>query len=214
MGGDANIAWIAVDWGTSNLRIWAMDGADRVVAKASSDAGMATLSQTEFEPALIDLAQPFLREGHKMPVICCGMVGSRQGWAEAPYLQVPCKAPTGTDATRIQGRDPRIDVHILPGIKQTLRPDVMRGEETQIAGFLKFNPEFDGILCMPGTHTKWVHISAEEVAAKNRVCILFDGGDAAAVEHARNQWRTLTEAGASAQYWAEDSGRWVKKAES
>ena len=165
MGGDANIAWIAVDWGTSNLRIWAMDGADRVVAKASSDAGMATLAQSEFEPALIDLAQPFLRDGHKMPVICCGMVGSRQGWAEAPYLQVPCKAPTGTDATRIQGRDPRIDVHILPGIKQTLRPDVMRGEETQIAGFLKFNPEFDGILCMPGTHTKWVHISAEEVVS-------------------------------------------------
>ena len=58
------------------------------------------------------------------------------------------------------------------------------------------------------------NISAEEVAAKNRVCILFDGGDAAAVEHARNQWRTLTEAGASAQYWAEDGGRWVKKAES
>jgi len=160
-----HIAWIAVDWGTSNLRIWAMGADDQVLAEAASDAGMGTLERGAFEAALLDLVDPYLRDTQVMPVVCCGMVGSRQGWAEAPYLSVPCKVPTGAEATRVASTDARIDVHILPGIKQVKRPDVMRGEETQIAGFLKYNPGFDGILCMPGTHTKWVHISAEEVVS-------------------------------------------------
>lgn len=57
-------------------------------------------------------------------------------------------------------------------------------------------------------------VQADEVAALERVCVLFDGADNAAVETARNQWRTLTEQGAEAQYWAEEGGRWIKKAES
>lgn len=57
-------------------------------------------------------------------------------------------------------------------------------------------------------------IAVDEMQALARVCILFDGGDEGAVETARNQWRDLTEKGAEAQYWAEDGGRWVKKAES
>ena len=57
-------------------------------------------------------------------------------------------------------------------------------------------------------------VTADEVQALDRTCILFDGGDSGAVEHARNQWRTLTDAGVTAQYWAEEGGRWTKKAES
>lgn len=57
-------------------------------------------------------------------------------------------------------------------------------------------------------------VSAADIAALTRVCILFDGGDAQAVDHARGQWKSLTEGGAKAQYWAEEDGRWIKKAES
>ena len=57
-------------------------------------------------------------------------------------------------------------------------------------------------------------VTAEEVAALERVCILFNAADDAAVQVARGQWRALTDAGAEAQYWAEEGGRWVKKAES
>ena len=57
-------------------------------------------------------------------------------------------------------------------------------------------------------------IEAEEVKGCERVCILFDGGDTSAVEHARSQWKALTDAGIKAQYWAEENGRWIKKAES
>ncbi len=56
-------------------------------------------------------------------------------------------------------------------------------------------------------------VSADEVTAVERVCILFDGHDGAALEHARGQWKALTDAGCAAQYWAQDGGRWIKKAE-
>ncbi len=56
-------------------------------------------------------------------------------------------------------------------------------------------------------------VEAEEVAAMERVCVLFDGNDPAALEHARGQWKSLKDAGAAAQYWSEESGRWEKKAE-
>jgi len=153
--------WIAVDWGTSNLRVWIMEGT-HTVAQAQSDKGMGALSRDGFETALLALIDPHLSD-QKLPVVCCGMVGSRQGWAEAAYLTVPCAPPGAQAVTHVAAIDPRIDVAILPGLKQARPPDVMRGEETQIAGFLKAQPGFDGILCLPGTHTKWVHISAGEI---------------------------------------------------
>lgn len=69
----------------------------------------------------------------------------------------------------------------------------------------------NGAVCVMSV--QGAEISAEEVAQLERVCILFDGHDAAALAHARSQWKTLTGAGASAQYWSEESGRWEKKAE-
>lgn len=154
--------WIAVDWGTSNLRVWVMDSRDRVLENFNSDRGMASLDSSEFEGALLELIAPFLGDGPTL-VMCCGMVGSRQGWAEAAYHAVPCPPPNALTSTRAAASDPRLHVHILPGVKQTTPPDVMRGEETQIAGFLSGAPNFDGVLCMPGTHTKWVQISAGEI---------------------------------------------------
>jgi len=57
-------------------------------------------------------------------------------------------------------------------------------------------------------------IAVDEVAACDRVCILFDGQDGDAVQYARGQWKDFTGAGCTAQYWAQDGGRWIKKAES
>ncbi len=154
--------WIAVDWGTSNLRAWAMRE-DVPVAEASSGKGMSSLKQSEFEPALLELIEPWLGAGTNM-IVACGMVGSRQGWCEAPYAAVPTR-PMSPILARPDVRDPRLSVHIVPGLKQVNPPDVMRGEETQIAGFLRKEPSFDGILCLPGTHTKWAQISAGEVVS-------------------------------------------------
>ncbi|MEP3048042.1 MAG: 2-dehydro-3-deoxygalactonokinase [Roseibium sp.] len=152
-------SWIAADWGTTNLRIWALDQTAGVIAHRCSDKGMGKLAPKEFEPALLELIEDFLCDQAKTPVIICGMAGSRQGWAEAPYKTVPCTPPDMCDATEVHGTDSRLNVHILPGIKQLTPPDVMRGEETQIAGFLANRPGFTGTLCLPGTHTKWVALT-------------------------------------------------------
>lgn len=154
--------WIAVDWGTSNLRVWAMTSEGEVLAENGSDQGMSSLAPDEFEVTLLSHIAPWLKTG-QTPVIACGMVGARQGWSEAPYRAVPT-TPLG-DLHAVPCKDSRISMHILPGLKQEKSADVMRGEEVQIAGFLAGNPEFDGILCLPGTHTKWAHISAGEIVS-------------------------------------------------
>ncbi|MCO4825152.1 MAG: 2-dehydro-3-deoxygalactonokinase [Amylibacter sp.] len=159
------VAWIAVDWGTSNLRIWAMDAGNDLLAERSSDQGMGGLDPSQFEGVLLGLIEEFLLRDRVTPVICCGMVGAKQGWVEADYVAVPNAPPNGDAATRAKSDDLRIDVWILPGMKQVAQPDVMRGEETQVAGFLRDQPEFDGVLVMPGTHSKWAHISAGEIVS-------------------------------------------------
>lgn len=159
------LTWIAADWGTSNLRIWLMANTGDVLHRISADCGMGSLTPDQFEPALMKLIAEHLPNGRTVPVVICGMAGAKQGWAEAPYSAVPSEPPNATTATRIKTKDSRIDVYILPGMKQNAPADVMRGEETQIAGFLAANPKFDGVICLPGTHTKWVHISAREVVS-------------------------------------------------
>jgi 2-dehydro-3-deoxygalactonokinase len=158
------IDWIAVDWGTSNLRIWGLNADSQVVAEKSSDQGMAKLDRSGFEPVLLALTNDWLSQDRQTPVVCCGMVGARQGWIEVPYRQVPCKPVRFDMVGRPDTRDPRLRVFILPGIKQIEpTPDVMRGEETQIAGILSEDPQFEGVLCLPGTHTKWVRIHAGDI---------------------------------------------------
>ncbi|MBI1217138.1 MAG: 2-keto-3-deoxy-galactonokinase [Rhodobacteraceae bacterium] len=157
--------WIAVDWGTTHLRAWAMGADGRVLAAAASDAGMATLTREGFEPALIALVAGWLVAGRVTPVLACGMVGSRQGWVEAPYRAVPCTPLEPGGFVAAPCADPRLAVRVIPGLKQLAPADVMRGEETQIAGFLSQDPAFDGVLCLPGTHNKWVRISAGEVVS-------------------------------------------------
>lgn len=151
--------WIALDWGTTNLRAYAMQGAT-VIARASSEDGMGKLSPDAFEDAMYQLIAPWVSQSH-VPVIACGMVGSRQGWVEAPYRAVPCR-PLDARLTAAPTRR-GLNVYIVSGLAQNEPADVMRGEETQIGGFLALNPNWDGVLCLPGTHTKWALLSAGEV---------------------------------------------------
>ncbi len=151
-----HIDWIAADWGTTNLRLWAMQG-DRVIGRRAADCGMGTLAREEFAPALARETAGW----PTVPVIACGMVGARQGWVEAPYATVPCRATP--QLLRIPGDPGGRAVWIACGVKQDDPPDVMRGEETQIAGLLAGAPDFDGVICLPGTHTKWARISVGEI---------------------------------------------------
>ena len=96
------------------------------------------------------------------PVLICGMAGARQGWVEAPYLKTPTRLDTLHEgAVRV---DAAGDVRILPGVAQARaeQPDVMRGEETQLLGVTE--PDFTGLVCIPGTHSKWIRIDDGQIA--------------------------------------------------
>ncbi len=154
--------WIAVDWGTSNLRAWGLSDSGTVIKTAQSDKGMGKLTRDEFDSVLNELVGAWV--DRPTPVIACGMVGSRQGWVEAPYASVPCPAlPQGFARPTVS--NPNLNVMIIPGIKQAVPADVMRGEETQVAGFLALNKNWDGVVCLPGTHTKWALVSADEMVS-------------------------------------------------
>ena len=154
--------FVAVDWGTSSFRAWAMGRDGAVRAQHSTDQGMGKLAPSDFAPAL-EAALARMDVARAVPVVACGMVGAAQGWIEAPYLSV--ETPTerfGQGA--IKAPNSLRDVFILPGLKQTAPPNVMRGEETQIAGFIQRHPDFTGVVCLPGTHAKWVQITNGHIA--------------------------------------------------
>jgi 2-dehydro-3-deoxygalactonokinase len=156
--------WIAVDWGTSNLRAWAIGRDGGILHEASSPQGMAKLKREDFEAALLALIGGWLPAGRKTLVVACGMVGARQGWIEVPYNEAPCPPASAQSARSPQTGDPRLDVRIIAGVMQREPADVMRGEETQIAGLLQQSPGFDGVICLPGTHTKWVRVNGGKIA--------------------------------------------------
>jgi 2-dehydro-3-deoxygalactonokinase len=151
-----NAAVAAVDWGTSSFRLWLLDSAGAVLAEKRSGEGMLTAGTEGFgvilERHLAETGAPA-----ELPVIVCGMAGARQGWLEAPYVALPASLDAIlAGAVPIPGQARKI--HILPGLAQrsTDAPDVMRGEETQLAGILPLFAAGSHLICMPGTHSKWV----------------------------------------------------------
>jgi 2-dehydro-3-deoxygalactonokinase len=173
-----SIRWIAVDWGSTHLRTYALSENNLLLDEKTSDKGMAQLTTQEFEPALLALISSWLptmtptksNRPEPITVIACGMVGARQGWQEAPYLQTPCSATSIENMIDVETQDQRIDMKILAGVSQTHPADIMRGEETQIAGLLADtkNHTFSNTppistICLPGTHSKWVIIKNEKI---------------------------------------------------
>ena len=148
--------WIAVDWGTSFFRAYLIENEEVVNAVKTND-GMKFVQNNNFEEILVKLIDPWLDYNYKTEVLASGMVGSKQGWIEAPYQKTPCSLHN-IDFISPPVKDKRFSLKIFSGISQSNKPDVMRGEETQIAGFLHDNPNFNGSICLPGTHSKWVQI--------------------------------------------------------
>ncbi|MGY3454531.1 2-dehydro-3-deoxygalactonokinase [Bradyrhizobium sp. USDA 4353] len=153
-------AFVAVDWGTSSFRAWLMAADETELAETRGSEGMLHCATSGFAPVLHDHLRK-LGAAAELPVLICGMAGARQGWVEAPYLHTPTRLDALHDGAISVTTDG--DVRILPGLAQARadRPDVMRGEETQLLGVTE--PEFSGIVCIPGTHSKWIRIEAGAV---------------------------------------------------
>ncbi|GEN28927.1 2-keto-3-deoxy-galactonokinase [Halovibrio variabilis] len=162
------LAWIAVDWGSSNLRAWGLDKHTNVIAQTRSDKGMLSLKADEYEAELLRLVGDWLPTTGQTDVMVCGMAGARQGWQEAAYLPVPTRLnQLSQGAVTPTLTSQRLSVYLLPGLSQTRSNathfDVMRGEETQLAGLVADNPAFTGLACLPGTHAKWASLDAGAV---------------------------------------------------
>ena len=148
---------LAIDWGTSNLRVSLLGEGGAILESRAAAGGVMAVAEGRFAEALNALCGDWI-EQHACPVIASGMVGSRQGWREAPYVGCPASlAQVAAQLTRIE-LTPRVALHIVPGLRCTGPDgydDVMRGEETQLWGAALAA----GSCCvLPGTHSKWAWV--------------------------------------------------------
>lgn len=154
---------VAVDWGTTSFRLWLVGDHGAVLGESRSREGMTTARETGFA-AILDKHLAQVGAPDDAPVIMCGMVGAKQGWVEAGYIDVPAKlSDISGKAVSVPGL--ARDARILPGLAQrdVNSADVMRGEETQLLGCGESIKNGDCLIAMPGTHSKWVRVARQEV---------------------------------------------------
>jgi 2-dehydro-3-deoxygalactonokinase len=163
-------ALLALDWGTSSLRGARLDARGQAVEERSFARGILSVAPGEFPRVFESCFGDWMKDPHAL-CLMAGMVGSRQGWLEAPY----CACPAGFEevASKLAWVEPgRIAIvpglvceqEGIPDVKRLNRiPDVMRGEETQIFGALKLLARQDALLVLPGTHSKWVRVQAGRI---------------------------------------------------
>jgi 2-dehydro-3-deoxygalactonokinase len=149
-----DVRLLAIDWGTSSARAYALDAAGKVLRQRSAALGVQRITDGRFAEALDELRGDSMQE--PVPLIASGMIGSRQGWVEAPY----CRCPAGFDAIAASlTAVPGTLLRVVPGllcVGTDGMPDVIRGEETQVFGALSASATERQIIVLPGTHSKWV----------------------------------------------------------
>ena len=158
-------AHILLDWGTTNLRAYLVD-ADGVVLARRTAQGILHVPNKDFAGAFTAAVGPWRAEAPALPALMSGMIGSRQGWAEAPYVSCPASLEEIAGAVI---KVPNVTaVRIIPGVRLTAGKrdhDIMRGEEVQVFGALDLINEATGrhTLCLPGTHSKWVIVERSRI---------------------------------------------------
>lgn len=159
-------ALITCDWGTSSLRAYLMAADGQVLDSRSSGQGIMALGGLSFPEVLAAIAGDWERAHGPLPVLLSGMVGSRQGWVEAPYARCPAGRPDLTAALAEVPAQPGFGrIAIVPGVLKDddAVPDVIRGEEVEVLGALARLGISDGLFVLPGTHSKWVRVEAGRI---------------------------------------------------
>lgn len=149
---------IGIDWGTSSFRAYRID-AGHITDRVERALGILHVPAGGFAATLREAVAPWLAAGETR-ILMSGMVGSRQGWVEAPYCPCPagaCELAAKLQAVPFEGAQ----MFIVPGLSardEGGTPEVMRGEETQIIG-----AQADGLVCLPGSHAKWVVVKNHRI---------------------------------------------------
>jgi 2-dehydro-3-deoxygalactonokinase len=156
---------IAIDWGTSNFRAFRLDEAGEIIERRLFSSGVLRVEERRFAETLLAQVGDWLTAGENR-VLLCGMVGSREGWAEAKYLHCPVGIEDLADSV-IKLPFARAEVFLVPGvIGEDLCgvPEVMRGEETEAMGMLN-SCGSACLVCLPGTHSKWIHLRDQKIVS-------------------------------------------------
>lgn len=165
---DINGGLLAVDWGTSSFRLSAIDAAGKVQQQINSDRGVAQMPREQLLPFMCGEIARLPEDNRAWPAIICGMAGSTIGLQNVPYRDCPAD-PQQLAASLAPLDAPDITAFLVPGLcarNASGELEVMRGEETQIAGWLAQAGERElahSWLCLPGTHAKWVEINQGRV---------------------------------------------------
>jgi 2-dehydro-3-deoxygalactonokinase len=148
--------YIAIDWGSTNLRAWLYQG-EECLESRQSEAGVTRLNGKSPQAVLAEVTHGW--RDAATPVVMAGMIGSNVGWKIAPYLPVPAHfSAIGEQLTSVGDK-----IWIIPGlcVSRDDNRNVMRGEETQLLGAVSLSPS--SVYVMPGTHCKWVQADAGQV---------------------------------------------------
>ncbi|TMJ42936.1 MAG: 2-dehydro-3-deoxygalactonokinase [Alphaproteobacteria bacterium] len=161
------IAMIAVDWGTTNRRAWALGVTGNVVDERGDGEGLLSVKPGGFAKSFADFAAPWLAGERTLSVLMCGMVGSKMGWVEVPYIAAPADlANLGRKLHPVPFAG-KARIAIVPGVSCEHKgvPDVMRGEECQVLAVLAERKLKEACLLLPGTHSKWVQVRRGQLAS-------------------------------------------------
>ena len=161
----ATYSCIAVDWGTTNRRAWALGADGKALQERADSAGLLAIQDRRFADSLSAFLTNWLGGG--VPVVIAGMAGSRMGWVEVPYLAAPAPLTDLAKNLMKAGRIADSDCWIVPGVSfdGPAQPEVMRGEECQMLGALLQQRRSAGVFLTPGTHSKWVRVEGGKLLA-------------------------------------------------
>ena len=156
---------IGVDWGTSNFRAFRFDNTGEVIGRRSYPIGILKVLEGKFAETLQEHVGDWIANGETR-VLLCGMVGSRQGWTEANYLKCPVKIDDLAKAV-VKISFAGAEAMLIPGVMGNDSkgvPEVMRGEETEAMGIVD-DCDGCGLVCLPGTHTKWIELRDRSIVS-------------------------------------------------
>ncbi|HTJ90681.1 MAG TPA: 2-dehydro-3-deoxygalactonokinase [Acidocella sp.] len=156
---------LALDWGTSSVRAYLLGTDGAIVDTRAEPWGIMHTPGGDFAAALTMLTGPWRDRFPGLKAIASGMIGSAQGWREAPYCEAPAGAAELAAALVTVGTGNGA-LYLVPGVRRGgQNPNVMRGEETQILGALSLAPDLekDSLVILPGTHSKWVSVQEARI---------------------------------------------------
>ena len=142
------------------------------MATLTTAAGIGSVADRDFEAYLLSQMAAISIDPDGCDLLLCGMIGSNIGWTDTGYIECPA-SPADVVGRLVRAPSRQLRAAIVPGLKCMSplgEPDVMRGEETQLLGWLSLagrNSPDSTLLCLPGTHTKWVQIVGGVVKSFN-----------------------------------------------